>query len=48
MAKRLTYYILAGLVLGIVVGWILNSALGDDTPVGQAQAGKLSPIISRS
>ncbi len=29
MAKRLTYYILAGLVLGIVVGWTLNVAIGD-------------------
>jgi len=25
MAKRLTYYILAGLVLGIVVGWLINA-----------------------
>ena len=29
MAKRLTYYILAGLVLGILVGWALNVAIGD-------------------
>jgi len=25
MAKKLTYYILAGLVLGIVVGWLINA-----------------------
>jgi Na+/H+-dicarboxylate symporter len=29
LAKRLTYYILAGLVLGILVGWALNVAIGD-------------------
>ncbi|HYZ49145.1 MAG TPA: dicarboxylate/amino acid:cation symporter, partial [Sphingomonas sp.] len=29
MAKRLTYYILAGLVLGIVAGWVLNASIGD-------------------
>ena len=25
MARRLTYFILAGLVLGIVVGWAINA-----------------------
>jgi Na+/H+-dicarboxylate symporter len=29
LAKRLTYYILAGLVLGIVVGWAINAAVGE-------------------
>lgn len=29
MAKRLTYYILAGLLLGILVGWVLNASVGD-------------------
>jgi Na+/H+-dicarboxylate symporter len=29
VAKRLTYYILAGLVLGIFVGWALNASIGD-------------------
>lgn len=29
MAKRLTYFILAGLVLGIIVGWALNASIGD-------------------
>jgi Na+/H+-dicarboxylate symporter len=29
VAKRLTYYILIGLVLGIAVGWALNAAIGD-------------------
>ena len=36
MAKRLTYWILAGLVLGIVVGWGLNFGLGGGTPEGDA------------
>jgi len=31
VAKRLTYFILAGLVLGIVVGWSINAAWGDGT-----------------
>ncbi|HMC92548.1 MAG TPA: dicarboxylate/amino acid:cation symporter, partial [Allosphingosinicella sp.] len=37
MARRLTYYILAGLVLGIIVGWALNAALHGGTPAGDAQ-----------
>ena len=37
MAKRLTYFILAGLVLGILVGWGLNAALQGGTPAGDAQ-----------
>ena len=27
LAKRLTYFILAGLVLGILVGWAVNAAV---------------------
>jgi Na+/H+-dicarboxylate symporter len=34
VAKRLTYWILAGLALGIVVGWLLNVMIGDGTPEG--------------
>jgi len=37
VARRLTYFILAGLVLGIVVGWALNAALHGGTPAGDAQ-----------
>ena len=37
MAKRLTYYILAGLVLGIVVGWLLNAAIDDGSPEAAAR-----------
>jgi Na+/H+-dicarboxylate symporter len=32
VAKRLTYFILAGLVLGIVVGWAINASIDDGTP----------------
>ena len=32
MAKRLTYFILAGLVIGIVIGWAINYGMGGGTP----------------
>jgi Na+/H+-dicarboxylate symporter len=32
VAKRLTYYILAGLMLGIIVGWAINASMDDGTP----------------
>jgi Na+/H+-dicarboxylate symporter len=32
VAKRLTYFILAGLVLGILVGWAINASIDDATP----------------
>jgi hypothetical protein len=34
VAKRLTYWILAALVLGVAVGWGVNFTLGDGTPEG--------------
>ncbi|MBI0474801.1 dicarboxylate/amino acid:cation symporter [Sphingomonas sp. MA1305] len=37
MAKRLTFYILIGLVLGIVVGLVLNGLLDDGTPAAAAR-----------
>jgi Na+/H+-dicarboxylate symporter len=41
VAKRLTYFILGGLVLGIIVGWAINYAIDD----GSAEAGaKLKEI----
>ena len=46
MAKRLTYYILAGLVLGIVVGWLLNVSIGDGTPAGEAKLKSIAGYIS--
>jgi len=32
VAKRLTYFILAGLVLGVIVGWAINSSIDDGSP----------------
>ncbi len=46
MAKRLTYYILAGLVLGIVVGWAINAAVGDGTAAGDAQLKTIAGYFS--
>jgi Na+/H+-dicarboxylate symporter len=46
VAKRLTYYILGGLVLGILVGWILNTSLGGGTPEGDAQLKTVAGYIS--
>jgi Na+/H+-dicarboxylate symporter len=41
VGKRLTYFILVGLVLGILVGWALNAAIDDGTP---GAASRLSSI----
>jgi Na+/H+-dicarboxylate symporter len=46
VAKRLTYYIIAGLVLGILVGWILNVSISDGTPAGEAQLKTIAGYIS--
>ena len=45
MAKRLTWYILLGLVLGLVVGWAINAQLGGDAPT-VAQAATLKSIAA--
>ncbi|WP_112383521.1 dicarboxylate/amino acid:cation symporter [Sphingomonas carotinifaciens] len=37
MAKRLTRFILLGLVLGLVVGWAINAGLSDGTPASVAR-----------
>ena len=47
MAKRLTHYILGGLVLGIVAGWAINAAIADGTPEATEHL-KTSPTISPS
>jgi Na+/H+-dicarboxylate symporter len=46
VAKRLTYFILAGLVLGILVGWVLNVALHGGTPAGDAQLKNVAGYFS--
>jgi Na+/H+-dicarboxylate symporter len=45
LAKRLTYFILAGLVLGIAVGWALNAAIGDPAQL-KAIAGYISIVTT--
>ncbi len=46
MAKRLTYFILFGLVLGILVGWALNASIADGTPAGEARLTTIAGYIS--
>ncbi|MEA3041289.1 MAG: hypothetical protein QOC65_778 [Sphingomonadales bacterium] len=46
MAKRLTYYILAGLVLGVVVGWAINAGIADGTPEAQARLNEIGGYFS--
>ena len=46
MAKRLTYYILGGLVLGIIVGWAINAAISDGTAAGDAQLKSIAGSFS--
>ena len=46
MAKRLTYYIIAGLVLGVLVGWILNVSISDGTPAGEEQLKTIAGYIA--
>ena len=46
MAKRLTYFILAGLVLGIFVGWAINASVGDGTPAGDEQLKTIAGYFS--
>jgi Na+/H+-dicarboxylate symporter len=45
VAKRLTYFILAGLVLGIVAGWILNVSIADGTPAGDERLKTIADYI---
>ncbi|MEO7365769.1 MAG: dicarboxylate/amino acid:cation symporter [Sphingomicrobium sp.] len=37
MNKRLTWYILFALVLGVIAGWAINAAIGDGTPESAAR-----------
>jgi Na+/H+-dicarboxylate symporter len=46
VAKRLTYYIIAGLLLGILVGWLLNISIADGTPAGEAKLKTIAGYIS--
>jgi len=46
MAKRLTLYIMIGLVLGLVVGWGLNTAIADGTPEAAARLKEIASWFS--
>ncbi len=46
MAKRLTYFILAGLVLGIAVGWAINAAIDDGSPQAAEQLKNIAGYFS--
>ena len=42
MAKRLTWYILIALVLGLLTGWAINASVGDTTPEGKARLDEIA------
>ncbi|OYY90291.1 MAG: dicarboxylate/amino acid:cation symporter [Sphingomonas sp. 28-66-16] len=46
MAKRLTLYIMIGLILGLVVGWGLNLAIADGTPEATARLKEIASWFS--
>lgn len=46
MAKRLTYYILAALVLGILCGWALNAWVGDGSSQSADQLTEIAGYFS--
>src|SRR5258708_641398 len=46
MAKRLTRYILIALVLGVIAGWAINSAIDDGTPASAAQLKSIADYLS--
>jgi Na+/H+-dicarboxylate symporter len=46
VAKRLTYFIIAGLLLGILAGWLLNVSIGDGTPAGDEKLKSIAGYIS--
>jgi Na+/H+-dicarboxylate symporter len=46
MAKRLTLFIIIGLVLGLVVGWSLHLAIDDGTPASAARLTEIAKYFS--
>src|SRR6476619_3944664 len=46
MAKRLTRYILVALVLGIIAGWVINSAIDDGTPASAERLKSIADYLS--
>ena len=46
MAKKLTRYILIALVLGIIAGWVINSAIDDGTPASAERLKSIADYLS--
>ena len=46
MGKRLTRYILIALVLGVIVGWVLNVAIDDGSPESAARLKSIADYLS--
>src|SRR6476661_828692 len=46
MAKKLTRYILIALVLGIITGWAINSAIDDGTPASAERLKSIADYLS--
>ena len=46
MAKRLTLYILIGLVLGLLVGWGVHAGIDDGSPAATAQLHSIAGYVS--
>ena len=46
MAKRLTLYILIGLILGLLVGWAINAGIDDGTAAAAARLKSITGYIS--
>jgi Na+/H+-dicarboxylate symporter len=46
LAKRLTYFILLALVLGIVTGWAINAAIGDGSAASNARLTEIAGYFS--
>jgi Na+/H+-dicarboxylate symporter len=46
MAKKLTRYIMIALILGIIAGWAINSAIDDGTPQSAEQLKSIAEYLS--
>src|SRR5689334_281462 len=46
MAKKLTWFILTALVLGIIAGWAINYAIDDGTPASAEQLKSIADYLS--
>src|ERR1700750_562664 len=46
MAKKLTRYILIALVLGVIAGWEINSAIDDGTPASAERLKSIADYLS--